>query len=89
MRAPHLLRNGDRFAVGHYLVAVALDGAEEAAEETRSAPIASPAYVPGGGTCGRTRQIFNRPSAGSSSSLRKPALSIGWLIFQIRSTFRW
>ena len=48
MRAPHLLRNGDRFAVGHYLVAVALDGAEEAAEETRSAPIASPAYVPGG-----------------------------------------
>jgi FHA domain len=48
MRAPHLLRNGDRFAVGHYLVAVTLDGAEEAAEETRSAPIASPAYVPGG-----------------------------------------
>ena len=48
MRAPHLLRNGDRFAVGHYLVAVTLDGAEEVAAATRSAPIASPAYVPGG-----------------------------------------
>ena len=48
MRAPRLLRNGDRFAVGHYLVAVTLDGAEEVAAETLSAPIASPAYVPGG-----------------------------------------
>ena len=48
MQAPHRLRNGDRFTVGHYLVAVTLEGAEEAADETRGAAIASPAYVPDG-----------------------------------------
>ena len=26
MQAPHRLRNGDRFAIGHYIIAVALDG---------------------------------------------------------------
>ena len=35
MHAPHRLRNGDRFTVGHYLVAVTLEGAEEAADEIR------------------------------------------------------
>ena len=39
MHAPHRLRNGDRFSVGHYIVAVALDGAEEASQEgPRSVP---------------------------------------------------
>ncbi len=32
MHAPHRLRNGDRFQVGHYIVAVMLDGAEETME---------------------------------------------------------
>jgi type VI secretion system protein ImpI len=32
MHAPHRLRNGDRFIVGHYIVAVTLDG-EEASKE--------------------------------------------------------
>src|SRR5437762_4147518 len=26
MQAPHRLRNGDRFTIGHYIIAVALDG---------------------------------------------------------------
>ena len=33
MHAPHRLRDGDRFTVGHYIVAVTIDGAEEASEE--------------------------------------------------------
>jgi type VI secretion system protein ImpI len=33
MRAPHRLRNGDRFTVGHYIVAVTVNGAEEEADE--------------------------------------------------------
>ena len=42
MHAPHRLRNGDRFTVGHYIVAVTLDGAEEASEEgPRSVPRSS------------------------------------------------
>jgi type VI secretion system protein ImpI len=33
MRAPHRLRNGDRFNVGHYIVAVTVEGLEETADE--------------------------------------------------------
>ena len=33
MHAPHRLRNGDRFTVGHYIVAVTVDGTEEASDE--------------------------------------------------------
>jgi type VI secretion system protein ImpI len=33
MAAPHRLRNGDRFTVGHYIVAVTIDGEEEAPDE--------------------------------------------------------
>jgi type VI secretion system protein ImpI len=33
MHAPHRLGNGDRFTVGHYIVAVTVEGAEEASEE--------------------------------------------------------
>jgi hypothetical protein len=47
MQAPHRLRNGDRFTIGHYLVAVTLEGAEEAADETRGAAMPPP-YVPDG-----------------------------------------
>src|SRR5262249_34955224 len=46
MQAPHRLRNGDRFAVGHYLVAVTLESAEQAADETRGAAVQPPADVP-------------------------------------------
>jgi pSer/pThr/pTyr-binding forkhead associated (FHA) protein len=46
MQAPHRLRNGDRFAVGRYLVAVTLEGAEEADDETRGAAVPLPAHVP-------------------------------------------
>jgi len=37
MQAPHRLRNGDRFAVGHYIIAVAIDGDPEMA-----APVPAP-----------------------------------------------
>src|SRR6516164_1037993 len=33
MHAPHLLRNGDRFTVGHYIVAVTIDGPKEVNDE--------------------------------------------------------
>jgi type VI secretion system protein ImpI len=33
MHAPHRLRNGDRFSIGQYIVAVTLEGAEEAVDE--------------------------------------------------------
>jgi len=33
MHAPHRLRNGDQFTVGHYIVAVTVDGTEEASDE--------------------------------------------------------
>ena len=36
MRAPHKLRNGDRFTVGQYIVAVTIDGPEEAGGEDLS-----------------------------------------------------
>jgi type VI secretion system protein ImpI len=38
MRAPHKLRNGDRFTVGQYIVAVTIDGPEEAGGEALSRP---------------------------------------------------
>jgi type VI secretion system protein ImpI len=37
MKAPHRLRNGDRLTIGHYIVAVALDG-EEGAPQRDAAP---------------------------------------------------
>lgn len=49
MSTPHRLRSGDRFAVGHYLVAVAVEGEEGAAEPASSqnaapAPAAAEGY---------------------------------------------
>src|SRR5262249_14724421 len=46
MQAPHRLRNGDRFTVGRYLVAVTLEGAEQATDETRGGAVPPPAVVP-------------------------------------------
>jgi hypothetical protein len=46
MQAPHRLRNGDRFTVGHYLIAVTLEDAEEAADETRGAAVPPPTHLP-------------------------------------------
>jgi FHA domain len=46
MQAPHRLRNGDRFTIGHYLVAVTLEGAQEADDETRGAAVPPPTHVP-------------------------------------------
>ena len=34
MHAPHRLRNGDQFTVGHYIVAVTVDGTEAASDES-------------------------------------------------------
>jgi type VI secretion system protein ImpI len=45
MHAPHRLRNGDRFSIGQYIVAVTLD-ASEAADETESPPTTPPAQAP-------------------------------------------
>jgi type VI secretion system protein ImpI len=38
MHAPHRLRNGDRFSIGHYIVAVTVEGADGASEEPAAAP---------------------------------------------------
>ena len=47
MPTPHRLRSGDRFAVGHYLVAVTVEGEEGSAEaaprNATPAPVANPA----------------------------------------------
>jgi type VI secretion system protein ImpI len=43
MAAPHQLCNGDRFTVGHYIVAVTIDGEEGAVEEDAGAMAAAPA----------------------------------------------
>jgi type VI secretion system protein ImpI len=40
MQAPHRLRDGDRFTIGHYIIAVALDG--EPGEPRPAAPAAAP-----------------------------------------------
>jgi hypothetical protein len=42
MQAPHRLRNGDRFTVGHYLVAVTLEGAEEAPDHAHGSATLPP-----------------------------------------------
>lgn len=89
MRAPRLLRNGDRFAVGHYLVAVTLDGAEEVAAETLGAPIASPAYVPGGRDLWADETDF-QPAIGPKEFQPAQNGPVDWLAdIPIRSTFRW
>jgi type VI secretion system protein ImpI len=36
MHAPHRLRNGDRFSIGHYIVAVLVDGAEKVTDGVSS-----------------------------------------------------
>jgi type VI secretion system protein ImpI len=43
MRTPHKLRNGDRFTLGHYIVAVTIEGTEEARSEY---PVASSSPSP-------------------------------------------
>ena len=43
MQAPHRLRSGDRFTVGHYIIAVAVEGEGEA---QGAAPSAAPAPAP-------------------------------------------
>ena len=79
MQAPRLLRNGDRFTVGHYLVAVTLDGTEEVAEETLGAAVASPAYVPGGqdlwadGRC----STGHRPEGVPAGAAKRPGRLVG------------
>ena len=45
MHAPHRLRNGDRFTVGHYIVAVMVEGAEEAGGEDARGAAPSPVQV--------------------------------------------
>jgi type VI secretion system protein ImpI len=45
MHAPHRLRNGDQFTVGHYIVAVTVDGAEEAGGEDEREAAPSPVQV--------------------------------------------
>jgi type VI secretion system protein ImpI len=42
LKGPHRLRNGDRLQIGHYIVAVSVDG-EEAAPAAQAAPTAGPA----------------------------------------------
>jgi type VI secretion system protein ImpI len=46
MQAPHRLRTGDRFTIGHYIVAVTVEGEEGAAA---ASPLAAPAPVPPSG----------------------------------------
>ena len=84
MQAPHRLRNGDRFTVGHYLVAVTLEGAEEAADQTHGAAVPRRRTFRMIRICGRTKEMFRRPSAPSRSGRRgKTPRLIGRRIFQI------
>ena len=39
LKAPHRLRDGDRLTIGQYIIAVALDGEEDAARPTQAAPV--------------------------------------------------
>jgi len=39
LKAPHRLRNGDRLTIGQYIIAVALDGEEDAARAAPPAPV--------------------------------------------------
>ena len=78
MQAPHRLRNGDRFIVGHYLVAVTLAGAEGVAQcNPRHSN-----YPPAEGMirmCGRTKKMLRRLWTPSSSCpARKNALVDWW-----------
>ena len=45
MHAPHRLRNGDRFQVGHYIVAVTVDGADEVIDEVVRGTAPPPVHV--------------------------------------------
>jgi type VI secretion system protein ImpI len=45
MHAPHLLRNGDRFTVGHYIVAVTIDGPKEVNDEDSRGAARPPVQV--------------------------------------------
>ena len=47
MQGPHRLRHGDRLEIGHYIVAVALDGEEAAAAGPNGAEAAPPAPTAG------------------------------------------
>src|SRR5262249_16964745 len=42
LKAPHRLRNGDRFAIGHYIIVVAIDGEGGGAGAEGAAAVASP-----------------------------------------------
>jgi type VI secretion system protein ImpI len=46
LKEPHRLRNGDRFAIGHYIIVAAIDGEGEGAGDGRGAPSpdAPPSY---------------------------------------------
>jgi type VI secretion system protein ImpI len=48
MPSPQRLRNGDQFTVGHYVVAVTIDGAEEAGGEDERKAAQPPVQVSGG-----------------------------------------
>ena len=48
MRAPHKLRSGDQFTVGHYIIAVTIEGTEEASREYPVAPSPQLPQVPSG-----------------------------------------
>ena len=39
LKAPHRLRDGDRLTIGQYIIAVALDGEEDAARPAQAAPV--------------------------------------------------
>ena len=39
LKAPHRLRNGDRLTIGQYIIAVALDGEEDAVRPAQAAPM--------------------------------------------------
>jgi len=45
MHAPHRLRSGDRFTVGHYIVAVMVDGTEETIDEGPRGTASPPVHV--------------------------------------------
>src|SRR6202043_808647 len=45
LKAPHRLRDGDRFAIGHYIILATIDGEDSGASESaRAAPPAPPRY---------------------------------------------
>src|SRR3954452_25579665 len=44
MQAPHRLRNGERFTVGHYIIAVTLEEEQTEAQSAATAPPQTPDY---------------------------------------------